>query len=156
MVHRIRTRLHRTFNTIGRTTDTIFCPTTNRQVSIANMFTISVRWSVSRGKPLYKTFESHEGTSQKAIKDVTDQLFESLSYTPDALSFEFQPEPSPQFQKLRGCTCKKNYFTEGAAQTDADAINKTRAKHLPKEAAYKCQFCKFWHVGASKWRPATT
>lgn len=114
------------------------------------MFHINARWQQQDGKWLTKTFESFEDTPKEAVRDVTDQLFDSIAGTPALLTFKFEEEPSAAYQQLRGCTSKKNYHSELVAQYDADAMNKNRNPLLPKEAPYKCGFCHMWHVGAEK------
>jgi hypothetical protein len=115
------------------------------------MFHLTARWKrESDTKILIKTFESHEDTPKEAIHDVVDQLFAGLAYKPDTISFRFEEEPSRAYQQLRGCTGKKDYFDLAKAQADADSMNRNRRADQPKEAPYKCEFCRRIHVGASK------
>jgi hypothetical protein len=115
------------------------------------MFHLTVRWKREKDTTiLIKTFESHEDTPAEAIKDVTDQFFATLAYKPDTISFRFEEEPSRAYQKLRGCTGKKDYFDLAKAQADADAMNRRRRPDQPAETPYKCEFCNRIHVGASK------
>jgi hypothetical protein len=118
------------------------------------MFHVNARWQQQDEKWFSKTFESHEDTSKEALKDVTDQLFTMVSGTPLMVTFRFEEEPSAAYRQLRGCTSKKNYHSEQAAQIDADAMNRKRDPALPKEVPYKCEFCRMWHVGASKFKKA--
>jgi hypothetical protein len=113
------------------------------------MFNLTVRWKKD-GVALSKVFESYENTSKEAMKDVIDQLFEILSYTPVQIGFWFEHESSSSYQILK-CKSKKNYLSIEHAQADANSLNRKRATNLPKEAPYKCPFCTFWHVGAKKY-----
>ena len=122
---------------------------------------MAVRCYSGDGSYTTKQYQAPGETIQAAMKNVLDQVFKTLQYTPERL--EFRPQRrisqteevnfddwSPEYKRFRSCSVKKPYVIEAHASADAKSMNRTRKPELPEEKVYKCAYCGFFHVGSLK------